>query len=77
MNTTDKIEENATAQDLFKFIGVVITFIFSAFIFFLKLLGDSNNTNEVESHLAEEEYNDLTSTSIEALSNPNNLNHDS
>ena len=70
MNTT----ENATAKDFFKFLGVLISFIFSALFFFLKLIGGSNNTDGSEDPLVEQErrFNDLTSTSSEARTNPMN-----
>ena len=75
MNTT----ENATAKDFFKFLGVLITLIFSAFFFFLKLMGGSNNTDDSEDPLGElqqREYNDLTSSSPEAKLNPMNIHND-
>ena len=75
MNTT----ENATAKDFFKFLGVFITLIFSALFFFIKLMGDSNNTDDSEDPLGElqkREYNDLTSSSPEARLNPMNIHND-
>ncbi len=74
MNTTEKTEENATAQDFFKFLGALISLAFGALFFFLKLLGDSNNSGENEDPIAKEmrNFDDLTSTSTEALANPMN-----
>ena len=74
MNTT----ENATAKDFFKFLGVFITLIFSALFFFLKLMGASNKADESEGLFEKDEkdYNDLTSTSSNALTNPMNMHND-
>ena len=78
MNTTEKTEENDIVKDVFKLLGALISLAFGALFFFLKLLGDSSNNEEKENlfGVPEDDYDDLTSTSLRALSNPNNLNHD-
>ncbi|WP_299874214.1 hypothetical protein [uncultured Cocleimonas sp.] len=78
MNNPEHITENATSKDFFKFLGALITLAFGALFFFLKLLGSSNSANESEGlfEIDEEDYNDLTSTSSSALTNPMNLHND-
>ena len=77
MQKTDNTTEHATAQDFFKFLGVILTFVFSVFFFFLKISGDSKD-DEANKGLfdgPENEYDDLNSISLEATSNPMNANN--
>ena len=78
MQKMDNTTEHASAEDFFKFLGVLVTFIFTALFFFLKLIIDSKSSEENSNPFGvpENDYDDITSASLEALSNPNNLNHD-
>lgn len=73
MNTT----EHATAKDFFKFLGVVIGAIFTILFFFLRMLGDSNNSEENSESLGipEDDYNNLSSMSHKSTLNPMNANN--
>ena len=73
MNTT----ENSTVKDFFKFLGVLIALIFSAFFFFLKLMGDSNSSNEDKGlfEKGENEFNNLASSRSSSTINPINTNN--
>ena len=74
MNNT----EHATAKDFFKYLGVVIGALFTILFVFLKMLGDSSDSDENTDvfGVPEDDYDDLSSASLSALSNLNNLNHD-
>ena len=78
MQKMDNTTEHASAEDFFKFLGVLVSFIFTALFFFLKLLGDSKSSEENSNPFGvpENDYNNLSSGSLKAMSNPNNLNHD-
>ena len=77
MNTTEKTEENATAQDFFKFLGALISLAFGALFFFLKLLRDSNSTDEGQGLFDkdENEFNNMASSKSGATINPMNTNN--
>ena len=68
MNTN----ENNISKDIFRLLGVLIVAIFSIAFGLLRMLGDSKDSLGVP----EDDYNNLSSASLRALSNPNNLNHD-
>ena len=73
MNTT----ENKTAKDYFKVVGILIGATFAALLFFLRLLGDSSNSEE-STDLFEKPENsndDLTSMSLKSTLNPMNVNN--
>ena len=77
MNTT----ENKTAKDFFKVVGILIGATFTALLFFLRLLGGSSKSEENTDLFAEpeNEFDNLTSVSAEALTNPmngHNMNDD-
>ena len=75
-----KTTKHATVKDFFKFLGVVIGAIFTIIFFFLRMLGDSKSSDSTEStdlfEIPENDYDNLASTSFDALSNPMNMNHD-
>ena len=70
MNTT----ENTTSKDIFKVVGTLIGATFAALLFFLRLLGDSSKSEENTDLFAEpeNEFDNITSVSAEALTNPMN-----
>ena len=70
MNTN----ENNISKDIFRLLGVLIVAIFSVVFGLLRMLGDSNNSDESTNLFAEpeNEFDNLTSVSAEALTNPMN-----
>ena len=52
MQKTDDTTEHATVQDFFKFLGMLVSFIFAALFFFLKLLGSSTEASKSNTGMA-------------------------
>ena len=53
MQKMDKTTEHASAEDFFKFLGVLLSFIFTALFFFLKLLGNSDSKDIYDSGISQ------------------------